>query len=171
MMRYPYAGYYRNTEIQLIYWTQSSILRGCRKSMPSEVRRGHTTLVACWSDASARLPTVLRVWGTTPELGVIFKILREDVIEIGTVSRHPIMSTLHTYLLHPILSFTTQSVHKKNNMMSFTGFIGYAPYVQKIVNQWDLHDNDDDQLFYTKIYVDPLQRVSEEASLNFLVLF
>lgn len=50
-------------------------------------------------------------------------------------------------------------------MMSFTGFIGYAPYIQKIVNQWDLHDNDDDQLFYTKIYVDPLQRVSEEASL------
>ncbi len=46
--------------------------------------------------------------------------------------------------------------------MSFTGLIGYAPYIQKIVNQWDLHDNDDDQLFYTKIYVDPLQRVGEK---------
>lgn len=52
--------------------------------------------------------------------------------------------------------------------MSFTGFIGYAPYIQKIMNQWDLHDNDDDQLFYTKIYVDPLQRVSEETSLKAL---
>uniref|UniRef100_A0A3P9D3F6 procollagen-lysine 5-dioxygenase n=1 Tax=Maylandia zebra TaxID=106582 RepID=A0A3P9D3F6_9CICH len=27
------------------------------------------------------------------------------------------------------------------------------------VSQWNLHDNDDDQLFYTKIYLDPLQRV------------
>jgi len=53
--------------------------------------------------------------------------------------------------------------------MSFTGFIGYAPYIQKIMNQWDLHDNDDDQLFYTKIYVDPLQRVSEETSLKALL--
>lgn len=51
------------------------ILSRCRKSVPSEVGRGHTTLVV----SSARRPTVLRVCG---ELGVIFKILREDVIEI-----------------------------------------------------------------------------------------
>lgn len=39
------------------------------------------------------------------------------------------------------------------------GIIGYAPYLKRLVSQWDLHDNDDDQLFYTKIYLDPLQRV------------
>ncbi|KAI1235846.1 hypothetical protein IHE44_0001937 [Lamprotornis superbus] len=38
------------------------------------------------------------------------------------------------------------------------GFIGYAPYINRIVQQWNLQDNDDDQLFYTKIYVDPLAR-------------
>uniref|UniRef100_A0A3B3XZK3 procollagen-lysine 5-dioxygenase n=1 Tax=Poecilia mexicana TaxID=48701 RepID=A0A3B3XZK3_9TELE len=38
------------------------------------------------------------------------------------------------------------------------GIIGYAPYVNRLVSQWDLHDNDDDQLFYTKIYLDPLKR-------------
>ncbi|KAM9279646.1 procollagen-lysine,2-oxoglutarate 5-dioxygenase 2 isoform 1-T1 [Morus bassanus] len=37
-------------------------------------------------------------------------------------------------------------------------FIGYAPYINRIVQQWNLQDNDDDQLFYTKIYVDPLAR-------------
>lgn len=169
MMRNPYAGYYRNTESHHICWSESSVLSRCRKSVPSEVRRGHTTLVACWSDTSARLPTVLRVWGTAQELGVRFKILRKGIIEIGiVVSRHPIMSTLYKYLLHCILSVTTQTVHKTTNVMSFTGFIGYAPYIQKIMNQWDLHDNDDDQLFYTKIYVDPLQRVSEETSLKAL---
>lgn len=39
------------------------------------------------------------------------------------------------------------------------GIIGYAPYLKRLVSQWNLHDNDDDQLFYTKIYLDPLQRV------------
>lgn len=39
------------------------------------------------------------------------------------------------------------------------GFIGYAPYINRIVQQWNLQDNDDDQLFYTKIYIDPLKRV------------
>lgn len=40
------------------------------------------------------------------------------------------------------------------------GFMGYAPPINQLVSQWSLHDNDDDQLFYTKIYLDPLQRVS-----------
>lgn len=43
------------------------------------------------------------------------------------------------------------------------GFIGYAPYINRIVQQWALQDNDDDQLFYTKIYIDPLKRVTANA--------
>ncbi|KAK5602740.1 Procollagen-lysine,2-oxoglutarate 5-dioxygenase 2 [Crenichthys baileyi] len=46
------------------------------------------------------------------------------------------------------------------------GIIGYAPYVNNIVSQWDLHDNDDDQLFYTKIYLDPLKRKSLNMTLD-----
>ncbi|XP_053246170.1 procollagen-lysine,2-oxoglutarate 5-dioxygenase 2 isoform X1 [Podarcis raffonei] len=38
------------------------------------------------------------------------------------------------------------------------GFIGYSPAVNSIVKQWNLQDNDDDQLFYTKIYIDQLKR-------------
>lgn len=38
--------------------------------------------------------------------------------------------------------------------------MGYAPSINRLVSQWSLHDNDDDQLFYTKVYLDPLQRVS-----------
>ncbi|GAA6072751.1 procollagen-lysine,2-oxoglutarate 5-dioxygenase 2 isoform X1, partial [Tachysurus ichikawai] len=45
-------------------------------------------------------------------------------------------------------------------------FIGFAPYINKIVKQWQLHDIDDDQLFYTKIYVDPLQRESLNMTLD-----
>ncbi|XP_076014301.1 procollagen-lysine,2-oxoglutarate 5-dioxygenase 2 isoform X3 [Genypterus blacodes] len=46
------------------------------------------------------------------------------------------------------------------------GIIGYAPYVNRVVAQWNLHDNDDDQLFYTKIYLDPLQRDTLNMSLD-----
>uniref|UniRef100_A0A673NAH5 procollagen-lysine 5-dioxygenase n=1 Tax=Sinocyclocheilus rhinocerous TaxID=307959 RepID=A0A673NAH5_9TELE len=42
------------------------------------------------------------------------------------------------------------SVRNGKRFLNSGGFIGYARYIQKIVNQWDLHDNDDDQLFYTK---------------------
>uniref|UniRef100_A0A8C5PC27 procollagen-lysine 5-dioxygenase n=1 Tax=Leptobrachium leishanense TaxID=445787 RepID=A0A8C5PC27_9ANUR len=38
------------------------------------------------------------------------------------------------------------------------GFMGYATNINKIVQQWNLQDNDDDQLFYTKIYINPNQR-------------
>uniref|UniRef100_A0A3Q2E9W5 procollagen-lysine 5-dioxygenase n=1 Tax=Cyprinodon variegatus TaxID=28743 RepID=A0A3Q2E9W5_CYPVA len=46
------------------------------------------------------------------------------------------------------------------------GIIGYAPYVNRIVSQWDLHDNDDDQLFYTKIYLDLSKRESLNMTLD-----
>uniref|UniRef100_A0A8C2JB08 procollagen-lysine 5-dioxygenase n=1 Tax=Cyprinus carpio TaxID=7962 RepID=A0A8C2JB08_CYPCA len=58
----------------------------------------------------------------------------------------------------PRLAEKYPSVRSGKRFLNSGGIIGYAPYIQKIVNQWDLHDNDDDQLFYTKIYVDPLQR-------------
>ncbi|XP_061492936.1 procollagen-lysine,2-oxoglutarate 5-dioxygenase 2 isoform X2 [Rhineura floridana] len=38
------------------------------------------------------------------------------------------------------------------------GFIGYSSAVNSIVQQWNLQDNDDDQLFYTKIYIDQIKR-------------
>ena len=41
----------------------------------------------------------------------------------------------------------------------YAGFMGYAPELVEIVQQWKHKDNDDDQLFYTKIYLDKAQRV------------
>uniref|UniRef100_A0A8C7KR50 procollagen-lysine 5-dioxygenase n=1 Tax=Oncorhynchus kisutch TaxID=8019 RepID=A0A8C7KR50_ONCKI len=52
------------------------------------------------------------------------------------------------------------SVRSGKRFLNSGGIIGYAPYVTKIVEQWNLHENDDDQLFYTKIYLDPQQRVN-----------
>lgn len=40
-----------------------------------------------------------------------------------------------------------------------TGFIGFAPTIHQIVRQWKYKDDDDDQLFYTRLYLDPGLRV------------
>lgn len=43
-----------------------------------------------------------------------------------------------------------------------TGFIGFAPTVHQIVRQWKYKDDDDDQLFYTRLYLDPGLRVGTD---------
>ena len=43
---------------------------------------------------------------------------------------------------------------------SFAGFIGYAPYIYRLLHQGDINDDDDDQLYYTKIFLDKTKRVS-----------
>ncbi|XP_033841716.1 procollagen-lysine,2-oxoglutarate 5-dioxygenase 2 isoform X2 [Periophthalmus magnuspinnatus] len=58
------------------------------------------------------------------------------------------------------------SVRSGKRYLNSGGIIGYAPYMNRIVSQWDLHDNDDDQLFYSKIYVDPLQRLNLNMTLD-----
>ncbi|KAF7213791.1 procollagen-lysine,2-oxoglutarate 5-dioxygenase 2 isoform X2 [Nothobranchius furzeri] len=58
------------------------------------------------------------------------------------------------------------SVRSGKRFLNSGGIIGYAPYINRIVSQWNLHDNDDDQLFYTKIYLDPSQRETLNMSLD-----
>uniref|UniRef100_A0A493TH16 procollagen-lysine 5-dioxygenase n=2 Tax=Anas platyrhynchos TaxID=8839 RepID=A0A493TH16_ANAPP len=57
-------------------------------------------------------------------------------------------------------------VRSGKRFLNSGGFIGYAPYINRIVQQWNLQDNDDDQLFYTKIYVDPLTREQINITLD-----
>ncbi|XP_004705482.1 procollagen-lysine,2-oxoglutarate 5-dioxygenase 1 [Echinops telfairi] len=38
------------------------------------------------------------------------------------------------------------------------GFIGYAPNLSKLVSEWEGQDSDSDQLFYTRIFLDPKKR-------------
>uniref|UniRef100_A0A5F8GCT7 procollagen-lysine 5-dioxygenase n=1 Tax=Monodelphis domestica TaxID=13616 RepID=A0A5F8GCT7_MONDO len=57
-------------------------------------------------------------------------------------------------------------VHIGKRFLNSGGFVGYAPYINHIVQQWNLQDNDDDQLFYTKIYIDPLKREALNITLD-----
>jgi hypothetical protein len=39
------------------------------------------------------------------------------------------------------------------------GFIGYVPNLKEMVADWTGEDSDSDQLFFTKIYINPEKRV------------
>uniref|UniRef100_A0A8C4UWL6 Procollagen-lysine,2-oxoglutarate 5-dioxygenase 1 n=1 Tax=Falco tinnunculus TaxID=100819 RepID=A0A8C4UWL6_FALTI len=43
------------------------------------------------------------------------------------------------------------------------GFIGYAPNLKKLVEEWKGHDDDSDQLFYTNVFLDPEKRVDQHV--------
>ncbi|TFK13688.1 microtubule-associated protein 2 [Platysternon megacephalum] len=46
------------------------------------------------------------------------------------------------------------------------GFIGYAPSLNKLVEDWKGLDNDSDQLFYTNIFLDPEKRENINITLD-----
>nr|ACI69018.1 Procollagen-lysine,2-oxoglutarate 5-dioxygenase 3 precursor [Salmo salar] len=58
------------------------------------------------------------------------------------------------------------AVHTGKRYLNSGGFIGYAPELSEIVQQWKHKDNDDDQLFYTKIYLDKVQRTKYNMTLD-----
>ena len=39
------------------------------------------------------------------------------------------------------------------------GFVGYAPVIAEIIADHEISDTDDDQLYYTNIYLDETKRV------------
>uniref|UniRef100_A0A8D3DLB4 procollagen-lysine 5-dioxygenase n=1 Tax=Scophthalmus maximus TaxID=52904 RepID=A0A8D3DLB4_SCOMX len=57
-------------------------------------------------------------------------------------------------------------VHTGKRYLNSGGFLGFAPDLSAIVQQWKYKDNDDDQLFYTKIYLDKTQRTKFNMTLD-----
>jgi hypothetical protein len=46
------------------------------------------------------------------------------------------------------------------------GFVGYAPYIYEIITTAPIKDNEDDQLFYTKIFLNKPTRVKTNNNIN-----
>ncbi|XP_037832688.1 multifunctional procollagen lysine hydroxylase and glycosyltransferase LH3 [Kryptolebias marmoratus] len=57
-------------------------------------------------------------------------------------------------------------VHSGKRYLNSGGFIGFAPDLSAIVQQWKYKDSDDDQLFYTRIYLDQSQRTKFNMTLD-----
>ncbi|KAK7884466.1 hypothetical protein WMY93_027589 [Mugilogobius chulae] len=59
---------------------------------------------------------------------------------------------------HRLLEDKHPHVALGNRFLGSGGFIGFLPSVKQLVSDWSGADSDSDQLFYTKIYIDPQQR-------------
>ncbi|RVE60945.1 hypothetical protein OJAV_G00185930 [Oryzias javanicus] len=57
-------------------------------------------------------------------------------------------------------------VHSGKRFLNSGGFVGFAPDLGAIVQQWKFKDDDDDQLFYTRIYLDRAQRTKFNITLD-----
>ncbi|XP_072314667.1 multifunctional procollagen lysine hydroxylase and glycosyltransferase LH3 isoform X2 [Eucyclogobius newberryi] len=57
-------------------------------------------------------------------------------------------------------------VHSGKRFLNSGGFMGLAPELASLVQQWKYKDNDDDQLFYTRIYLDKAQRTKYNMTLD-----
>ncbi|GCC32716.1 hypothetical protein chiPu_0011180 [Chiloscyllium punctatum] len=57
-------------------------------------------------------------------------------------------------------------VREGKRFLNSGGFIGFAPNIYELVEPWDLQDKHDDQLFYTKTYLDPKKRASLNITLD-----
>ncbi|KAM3590698.1 uncharacterized protein V6R79_014517 [Siganus canaliculatus] len=57
-------------------------------------------------------------------------------------------------------------VHSGKRYLNSGGFMGFAPDLASMVQQWKWKDNDDDQLFYTRIYLDQKQRAKFNITLD-----
>ncbi|XP_060750983.1 multifunctional procollagen lysine hydroxylase and glycosyltransferase LH3 [Tachysurus vachellii] len=57
-------------------------------------------------------------------------------------------------------------VHTGKRYLNSGGFIGYAPEIYTLVQQWKYRDNDDDQLYYTRVYLNKEQRTKFNMTLD-----
>ncbi|KAF7239300.1 Procollagen-lysine,2-oxoglutarate 5-dioxygenase 1 [Varanus komodoensis] len=57
-------------------------------------------------------------------------------------------------------------VQEGKRFLGSGGFVGYAPYLHKLVAGWQGLDSDSDQLFYTQVFLDPEQRESLNITLD-----
>ncbi|XP_069581318.1 procollagen-lysine,2-oxoglutarate 5-dioxygenase 1 isoform X2 [Brachyistius frenatus] len=57
-------------------------------------------------------------------------------------------------------------VREGNRFLGSGGFIGYISNIKEMVSDWTGQDQDSDQLFFTRIYIDPAKRTSINISLD-----
>ncbi|XP_035014383.1 procollagen-lysine,2-oxoglutarate 5-dioxygenase 1 isoform X3 [Hippoglossus stenolepis] len=57
-------------------------------------------------------------------------------------------------------------VREGNRFLGSGGFIGYLPNIRELLSDWTGEDDESDQLFFTKIYIDPAKKNSINITLD-----
>uniref|UniRef100_A0A8C4HUV6 Procollagen-lysine,2-oxoglutarate 5-dioxygenase 1 n=1 Tax=Dicentrarchus labrax TaxID=13489 RepID=A0A8C4HUV6_DICLA len=91
---------------------------------------------------------------------VIFTSGPEELLKKFQQARHKVVFSSES-LIWPDRHLEDKHPHVRegNRFLGSGGFVGYLPNIKEMVADWTGEDNDSDQLFFTKIYIDPAKRV------------
>ncbi|XP_072334276.1 procollagen-lysine,2-oxoglutarate 5-dioxygenase 1 isoform X1 [Scyliorhinus torazame] len=98
---------------------------------------------------------------------VIFASGPEELLKKFHQAKHNVVFAAEAFIW-PNRHLEVQYPHVRDGkrFLNSGGFIGFAPNVYQLVEPWDLQDKEDDQLFYTKTYLDPAKRASLNITLD-----
>ncbi|XP_078281836.1 procollagen-lysine,2-oxoglutarate 5-dioxygenase 1 [Rhinoraja longicauda] len=98
---------------------------------------------------------------------VIFASGPEELLKKFQQTKHSVVFAAEVFIWpNRHLEVKYPHVRDGKRFLNSGGFIGFAPNLYELLESWDLQDKDDDQLFYTKIYLDPEKRASLNITLD-----
>uniref|UniRef100_A0A3Q1EZ23 Procollagen-lysine,2-oxoglutarate 5-dioxygenase 1 n=1 Tax=Acanthochromis polyacanthus TaxID=80966 RepID=A0A3Q1EZ23_9TELE len=98
---------------------------------------------------------------------VVFASSPKELLKKFQQSKHRVVFSSET-LIWPDRHLEDKHPHVRegNRFLGSGGFIGYLPNIKEMVANWTGEDNESDQLFFTKIYIDPAKRKSINITLD-----
>lgn len=98
---------------------------------------------------------------------VVFASGPKELLKKFQQARHTVVFSSES-LIWPDRHLEDKHPHvaEGNRFLGSGGFIGYLPNIKEMVADWTGEDNDSDQLFFTKIYIDPVKRKSTNITLD-----
>ncbi|KRX98982.1 Procollagen-lysine,2-oxoglutarate 5-dioxygenase, partial [Trichinella pseudospiralis] len=113
--------------------------------------------------------------------GVTVHIVHPGTPVPSELMRHNWLSMVvfHTFIIRPLQHLFCRTVYQGSQTtveypavksgkryLNSGAFIGYAPDIYKIITERPLKDEDDDQLYYTHIFLDPVLREKHKIKLD-----
>ncbi|KRZ50178.1 Procollagen-lysine,2-oxoglutarate 5-dioxygenase 3 [Trichinella nativa] len=113
--------------------------------------------------------------------GVTVHIVHPGTPVPSELMRHNWLSMVvfHTFIIRPLQHLFCRTVYQGSQTtveypvvksgkryLNSGAFIGYAPDIYKIITERSLRDDDDDQLYYTHIFLDPALREKHKIKLD-----
>ncbi|XP_075882821.1 procollagen-lysine,2-oxoglutarate 5-dioxygenase 1 isoform X2 [Nelusetta ayraudi] len=98
---------------------------------------------------------------------VVFASGPKELLKKFQQARHKVVFSSET-LIWPDRHLEDKHPHVRegNRFLGSGGFIGYLPNIKELVADWSGEDDDSDQLFFTKIYIDAAKRKSINITLD-----
>lgn len=98
---------------------------------------------------------------------VIFASGPEELLKKFQQTKHSVVFSAEVFIWpNRHLEVKYPHVRDGKRFLNSGGFIGFAPNVYLLMEPWDLQDKDDDQLFYTNIYLDAEKRANLNITLD-----